>query len=129
MELLIDSNRYSDMIRGDKVVAARFASATELWMPLTVLGELLGGFAFGKERRSNEAKLRRFLNKPGTGLLLLDEQTAQIYGNISASLKTQGTPIPTNDIWIAALAVQHDLTLDTRDQHFKHVPGLKLIAP
>jgi tRNA(fMet)-specific endonuclease VapC len=128
MRLLIDTNRYSDMIRGDGDVGSRFASAAELWMPIIVMGELLAGFAHGKDRRSNENKLRRFLNKPSTGLLLLDESTASVYGDISNTLRTQGTRIPTNDIWIAALALQHDLTLDTRDQHFHHVPGLKLVA-
>jgi predicted nucleic acid-binding protein len=100
-------------------------------MPIIVLGELLAGFAYGRDRRYNENTLRRFLNKPSTGLLLLDETTASIYGDFSNSLNKQGTRIPTNDIWIAALALQHDLTLDTRDQHFQHfqhVPGLKLVA-
>jgi tRNA(fMet)-specific endonuclease VapC len=127
MRLLIDTNRYSDMIRGDGDVGARFASAGELWMPIIVLGELLAGFAHGNQRRSNEDTLRRFLNKPATGLLLLDEDTARFYSEISNSLKKQGKRIPTNDVWIAALALQHDLTLDTRDQHFQHVPGLRLV--
>jgi tRNA(fMet)-specific endonuclease VapC len=96
-------------------------------LPVIVLGELMAGFAKGKERRSNENKLRRFLNKPATGILLLDEDTAAFYGEISNTLRKQGTQIPTNDLWIAALALQHDLTLDTRDQHFQHVPGLKLV--
>jgi tRNA(fMet)-specific endonuclease VapC len=128
MRLLIDTNRYSDMIRGNKEVGARFASAAELWIPIVVLGELLAGFAHGKDRRSNENTLRRFLNKPSTGLLFLDEVTANVYGDISDTLKKQGTRIPTNDIWIAALTLQHDLTLNTRDRHFQHVPGLKLVA-
>lgn len=127
MRLLIDTNRYSDLIRGDEDVGARFASAAELWIPIIVLGELLSGFALGTQRRSNETKLRRFLNKPATALLLLDENTAGFYSEISNALRKQGTRIPTNDIWIAALAIQHDLTLDTRDQHFQHVPGLKLV--
>jgi tRNA(fMet)-specific endonuclease VapC len=72
--------------------------------------------------------LKKFLSKPGTSVLLLDEETAHIYGQIWAELKSHGTMIPTNDIWIAALALQHDLTLDTRDEHFRIVPGLKLVA-
>jgi predicted nucleic acid-binding protein len=116
------------MIRGDVDVGSRFASAAELWVPIIVLGELLAGFAHGKDRRSNENTLRRFLNKPSTGLLFLDEVTANVYGDISDTLKKQGTRIPTNDIWIAALTLQHDLTLNTRDRHFQHVPGLKLVA-
>jgi tRNA(fMet)-specific endonuclease VapC len=125
MRLLIDTNRYSDMIRGDRDVGSRFASAAELWMPIIVLGELLAGFAHGRDRRSNESKLRRFLHKPATGLLLL--ATAG-FSDVSNELRKQGRKIPTNDIWIAALAIQHDLTLDTRDQHFQQVAGLKLVA-
>ncbi len=127
MELLIDTNRYTDLVQGDRDVALRFASASQLWVPVIVLAELLAGFAYGKNRRSNENKLRRFLNKPSTQLMFLDEQTADVYAEIIVALKQQGKLIPTNDIWIAALALQHDLTLDTRDQHFQHVPRLKLV--
>jgi predicted nucleic acid-binding protein len=65
--------------------------------------------------------------QPATGLLFLDEATAHVYGRIWATLKSQGTKIPTNDIWIAALAIQYDLLLDTRDVHFRQGPGLKLV--
>jgi tRNA(fMet)-specific endonuclease VapC len=128
MELLIDTNRYVDMIQGNVEVATRFTSTKVLWVPVIVLGKLLAGFAYGKNRRSNENKLRRFLNKSSTELLFLDTETARVYGEVSLALRNQGTPIPTNDIWIAALALQHDLTLDTRDGHFQHVPGLKFVT-
>jgi tRNA(fMet)-specific endonuclease VapC len=127
MELLIDANRYVDMIRGDADVSARLNQATRVYLPLIVLGELLAGFATGMNRTSNEAKLRRFLNKPQTVLLLPNEQTAVFYAQVHQSLRQIGKPIPSNDMWIAAQAVQHDLPLDTRDGHFKHVPGLKLV--
>jgi len=128
MKLLIDTNRHSDMIRGNHKVTSRFASASELWLPVIVFGELLSGFAYGKNRHSNEATLHRFLSGPASGLLFLDDGTARMYAEVSTELRNLGTPIPTNDIWIAALAIQNDLTLDTRDQHFQHVPGLKLVA-
>jgi predicted nucleic acid-binding protein len=115
------------MIRGDQEVVSRFALAIELWMPLIAIGERMGGFAFGTQRHSNEAKLKHFLNKPSVGVLLPDENSAAMYGEISAKLKQLGTLIPTNYIWIAALALQHDLMLDTRDRHFEYVPGLKLV--
>lgn len=127
MELLIDTNRYVDMIRGVKDVCLRFDQASRLYVPFVVLAELLTGFAQGKDRQSNEAKLRRFLNKPTTDLLLPDERTPEIYARIALALKQQGKPIPTNDMWIAAQALQHGLTLDTRDGHFQHVPGLTLV--
>jgi tRNA(fMet)-specific endonuclease VapC len=128
VRLLIDSNRFTDFARGDTDVVARFESADELWMSLIVLGELCGGFAFGTRRQSNEQALNKFLRRPMVQVLALDEETVDYYASIYASLRKNGTPIPTNDMWIAALAVQHDLMLDTRDRHFQHVPGLQLVA-
>lgn len=128
MRLLIDSNRYTDFARGVPDVVARFESADELWVSLIVLGELRGGFAFGSKRRKNEEALEKFLSRPEVQVLVLDEQTVEHYAFVYSSLRRKGTPIPTNDIWIAALAIHHDLTLDSRDQHFQHVPGLKLVT-
>ena len=127
MEILIDSNRYIDIIRGVADVSSRLNGATKVYVPLIVVGELLAGFAVGKNRASNEAKLRRFLHKPRTVLLLPDERTAEFYAEVNRSLRQAGKPIPSNDMWIAAQALQHDLALDTRDGHFQHVPGLRLV--
>lgn len=127
LELLIDTNRYVDMIRGVPDVSARFDQASRLYVPFVVLAELLAGFAQGANRRSNEAKLRRFLNKPSTEILLPDESTPQFYAQVALDLKQQGRPIPTNDMWVAAQALQHGLALDTRDVHFPQVPGLTLV--
>jgi predicted nucleic acid-binding protein len=128
VRLLIASNRYTDFARGDPDVVARFEAADELWMSLIVLGEMRGGFALGTRSRKNEKLLEKFLKRPDVQVLVLGQEAARIYGDIWATLKKRGTPIPTNDIWIAAQAIQHDLTLDTRDSHFQHVPGLKLVA-
>ena len=128
MRLLIDTNRYADMDRGDPDVLLRFESAAELWLPLIVLGELRSGFAVGKRRKSNETQLRKFMSKPLVGLLIPDEETTYYYADIIQKLRRRGTPIPTNDVWIAAQALQHNLTLDTRDEHFRHVPRLKLLS-
>jgi len=128
MRLLIDTNRVSDFDSGDADVIARFEQATELWMPLIVLGELRAGFIMGSRQRANEANLQAFLARDSVGVLFPDEETTHYYAKINKSLRQRGKPIPTNDIWIAAQALQHNLTLDTRDDHFQRVPKLKLLS-
>lgn len=128
VRILLDTNRYTDLARGVAEVVDRVSRATEAWLPLFALGELRAGFIGGSGRKRNEAVLEKFLNRPNVGALLPDEATADVYARVYNALRRQGTPIPANDIWIAALAIQHDLTLDARDQHFQHVPGLKLVA-
>ncbi|MAT72173.1 MAG: VapC toxin family PIN domain ribonuclease [Planctomycetaceae bacterium] len=126
MRLLLDTNRYGDVVNRDREVIERLQVATEVWLPLVVLGEIRAGFALGSRRSKNERRLAEFLQFQGVGVLLPDEETARHYAEIAADLRRQGSPIPTNDIWIAAQALQHNLTLDTRDEHFRKVPGLKL---
>ncbi len=89
-----------------------------------MLGELCAGFAVGSQGPRNEAVLRRFLLKPGVSVLYPDEQTTYHYVTIYRQLRKQGTPIPTNDMWIAALVLQHSLTLYDRDRHFDALPQL-----
>lgn len=88
------------------------------------LGELHAGFAVGNQGPRNEAVLRRFLLKPSVGLLYADDQTTQYYATVYRQLRKQGNPIPTNDMWIAALVLQHSLVLLARDAHFDTLPQL-----
>jgi tRNA(fMet)-specific endonuclease VapC len=127
VRLLFGTNRYVDFARGVPDVTRRFKAAEELWLSIIVLGELRGGFAVGSKRRENEEKFERFLALPNVQVLNLDEATTQHYAIVYKNLHRRGALIPTNDIWIAAQAMRYDLDLDTRDQHFKHVPGLKLV--
>jgi tRNA(fMet)-specific endonuclease VapC len=92
--------------------------ADEVWLPFVVVGELRAGFAVGSQGTRNEAVLRRFLLKPGVGILYGDEQTTHHYASVYRQLRKQGTPIPTNDMWIAALVLEHSLVLCARDAHF-----------
>lgn len=126
MRLLLDTNRYGDVVNRDRVVIDRLQIATEVWLPLVALGEIRLGFMLGSRRTANERRLGEFLQLQGVGVLIPDEETTRHYAGIAASLRKRGTPIPTNDIWIAAQALQHNLTLDTRDEHFHKVPGLKV---
>lgn len=127
MRLVIDSNRYSDFGLGVGEVAETLEMAMEVFVPFIVLGELRAGFSVGKRGVENERILGRFLRRPGVRVLLADDQTTRQYAAIYRQLRHQGTPIPTNDMWIAALTLQHSLCLYARDHHFDHLPQLQRI--
>jgi tRNA(fMet)-specific endonuclease VapC len=124
VRLALDTNRYTDLCRGDVSVVETVELAEQVWLPFIVLGELRAGFAAGSQGSRNEAVLRRFLLKSGVGVLYADEQTTHHYAAIYRQLRKQGTPIPTNDMWIAALVLQHSLVLFARDTHFEVLPQL-----
>lgn len=124
MKLALDTNRYTDFCRDVEGVVATLEQAERVYVPFVVLAELRAGFAVGKHGRENERTLRRFLMKDGVEVLLADEQTTHHYALVYRQLRTQGTPIPTNDIWIAALVLQHNLTLYARDDHFDRLPQI-----
>lgn len=124
MRLALDTNRYVDLCRGNSRVVETVEAADAVWLPFVVVGELRAGFAVGSQGPRNEAVLRRFLLKPGVGVLYADEQTTYHYATVYRQLRKQGTPIPTNDMWIAALVLQHSLTLCDRDRHFDALPQL-----
>jgi len=124
VRLALDTNRYTDLCRGDAAVVETIEAADEVWLPFIVLGELRAGFAVGSQGSRNEAILRRFLLKPGIDVLYADEQTTHHYASVYRQLRKQGTPVPTNDMWIAALVLQHSLMLYDRDTHFDALPQL-----
>lgn len=124
MRIALDTNRYTDLCRGDAEVVQLLEEAEEVFLPFVVLGELRAGFAVGSKGRENERLLQRFLAKPGVAVLYSDEPTTRSYASLYRQLREQGTPIPTNDLWIAALVVEHALTLCSRDPHFKKLPQL-----
>jgi tRNA(fMet)-specific endonuclease VapC len=124
MKLALDTNRYTDLCRGDQSAVETVELANEVWLPFIVLGELRAGFAVGSQGPRNESILRRFLLKPGVAVLYADEQTTHHYASIYRQLRKQGTPLPTNDMWIAALVLQHSLALFARDTHFDTLPQL-----
>ena len=124
MKLALDINRYTDLCRGDASVVERVELADQVWLPFIVIGELRAGFSVGTHGPKNEAVLRRFLLKPGVDVLYADQQTTHHYAAVYRQLRKQGTPIPTNDMWIAALVLQHSLNLCDRDAHFDALPQL-----
>lgn len=124
MKLTLDTHRYTDLCRGTALVVEAIELADEVWLPFIVLGELRAGFAVGTQGPHNEAVLRRFLLKSRVGVLYADDQTTHHYSAVYRQLRKQGTPIPTNDMWIAALVLEHSLVLFARDAHFDLLPQL-----
>ena len=122
MNVALDTNAYSEFMRGESTRVRVVRSARRLFLPLIVLGELRAGFAAGNRESDNSANLQRFLNSARVSVLLPDEQTTHHYAQIHLQLRQQGLAIPTNDLWIAALTIQHGLILCTSDAHFKHLP-------
>jgi tRNA(fMet)-specific endonuclease VapC len=120
----IDTNRLTDLFRGDRGLAVQLEACDEVGLPLTVLGEMLAGFYGGTERLRNEGLLRAFLMRPTVRVLLPGRETAEHYGRLFVQLKRAGTPVPDNDIWIAALALENDMALISRDGHFDRFPQL-----
>ena len=121
MRVALDTNRYVDLCRGVEETARLVASAEAVLLPFIVVGELRAGFALGRRNAENERVLRRFLMKEGVEVLFADDQTTLHYASVFRQLRLQGTPIPTNDIWISALVLQHNLALHDRDRHFDHL--------
>ncbi len=124
MRLAVDSNAYSNAARGHSELVEILSNADEIYLPIIVLAELRAGFANGLRASTNEAQLTNFLESPRVRILHIDEQTTHHYARLFVFLKQQGTPIPTNDLWIASLVLQHNLVLLTADAHFKKIPQI-----
>lgn len=126
--LIIDTNAYSGFLRGEARAVGVLRSAHEIHLPLIVMAELLAGFAAGRRAERNRDELAQFMASSRVHLLKPDEKTARQYADVFIALRRRGTPIPTNDLWIAALARQHRLPLLTFDAHFAAVPGIALVV-
>ena len=122
-----DTNRLTDFLRGEADAVDKVQLAERIFAPVIVLGEMRAGFQAGGRAASNEMRLAQFLDSRRVTVLDVDAATSFHYARIFADLRKRGTPIPQNDPWIAALALQHDLPLYSRDGHFEHLPELRLI--
>jgi tRNA(fMet)-specific endonuclease VapC len=125
--LLVDTSAYSAFMRGHGRVASTLQEADAVAVTPVILGELRAGFMRGAHRRKNEGELARFLASARVFVIGIDEETAERYAIIVDSLRSAGTPIPTNDIWIAASAMQHGLGVLTTDDHFARVPQVAVV--
>lgn len=125
MEVVLDTNAYSDWIRLG-LWAEPISQATRVWLPSVVIGELYRGYHSGNRFGENEAHLRSLLEQPNVGVIEVGFEVARIYGELLHYLRQQGTPIPVNDIWIAAACVAHGATLLTSDKHFERLPQVRV---
>ena len=124
MRVALDTNRYVDLCKGLTETVTLLEEAEAILLPFVVLGELRAGFAQGRRTAENERILRSFLLKDGVRVLFADDQTTHHYAAVFRQLRKQGTPVPTNEMWLAALVLQHNLALHARDRHFDHLPQL-----
>jgi tRNA(fMet)-specific endonuclease VapC len=124
VRIALDTNRYVDLCNGVPGTVTLLEEAEAVLVPFVVIAELRAGFALGRRQVENERTLRRFLLKDGVRVLFADDQTTHHYASVFRQLRKQGTPIPTNDIWLAALVLQHNLALHARDRHFDHLPQM-----
>lgn len=118
----LDTSAYSHFKRNDARVVALVAGARDVFLPAIVLGELRTGFLLGQHAQRNETELQAFLSNPVVRVLEVDADAASLYAELMIQLKRAGTPLPTNDVWIAALAVREGATIITYDQHFNDMP-------
>ena len=125
-KIILDSNAYTRLLAGDEKVLDVVASTETVFMSIFVLGELHAGFLGGSKERENRDVLKRFLLKPSVKILNATLETAEVFGSIKNTLRRAGTPLPINDVWIAAHCVETGSTIVTYDTHFKQVPGLRL---
>lgn len=126
MRLCLDTSAYSAFKRGDETVLRILRRAAEIVLPAVALGELRAGFRAGTRERRNLEELEAFLDSPRVGTASIDEETAIRYADIVSYLRSEGSPIPTNDIWIAASAMQWGLRILTRDAHFARLPQVSV---
>ncbi len=122
--LLLDTNAYSALMSGNLIVGDALSTAGVVLMTPVVLGELLDGFAGGTKNKENRFFLERFCAKPRTSVISITRETSEWFALIKQQLKRKGTPIPINDVWIAASCLEHGAQLLTFDAHFSQVEGL-----
>lgn len=126
MAVILDTNALSAFADGDEKLLRAIENEPELGLPTIVLGEYLYGIHQSRQRVSYEAWIKA--NLPFFDLLPVVRETAERYSEIRHELKAAGTPIPTNDLWIAALARHHRMRLVTRGAHFRAIRSLNIIA-
>ena len=122
--ILIDTSAYSAFLRGESDMKRSVQQADEIFLNPIVLGELLAGFMMGKSEKKNRAILQDFLSSPRVKIIEIDEETSERYAAIVKYLRTKGAPLPTNDLWIAASAMQHGLKILTTDKHYVEIPQI-----
>jgi tRNA(fMet)-specific endonuclease VapC len=125
-DVLIDTNFYCDAMRGVPKAVAVLRESDQILVSPIVVGELLSGFKSGKSENANRNQLRKFLAQERVRVLQVTTETAEFYALIHEQLKRKAKPVPTNDLWIAASAMENGTRLATTDAHFRHIDGILL---
>lgn len=121
MRYCLDTSAYSHFKRGDPQVVDLIDRAEWLGVPVIVLGELAVGFRQSARRAAHQSELERFLGNPAVEVLPVSEDVASLYADVVLDLKKAGSPLPANDIWIAAIAARHGAAVLTYDAHFRAI--------
>jgi len=129
MKILLDTNAYVKFQYGDHSVANLIKSASKILFSPIVAGELLHGFHSGGNLLLNRGLLDEFLSKPQVSFMAMTLDTGDRFGRLMKLLRTKGRPIPTNDVWIAAHAMESGAELVTFDRHFNEIDGLAVLRP
>lgn len=124
--ILLDTSAYSNFMRGDREILELLNKADKVLMSPIVIGELLAGFLSGTRNKKNRKILERFLEKRSVAVADTTQETAEFFAIIATQLRKIGFPIPTNDIWIAAQALETGSVLVTFDKHFEKIAGLRV---
>ena len=122
--ICLDTSAYSHFKRGDSQAVATISSAREVFVPTVVLGELRTGFLLGSHTKRNQTELDAFLAAPVVQTIAIDDGISAVYAELVVALRREGTPLPTNDIWIAASAITIGTVLLTYDTHFERIQRL-----
>ena len=125
--VLVDTDIYIEFLRGDENTNNILSSADFIAFSVISIGEILAGFKIWSDEKKYLNELDQFLYSPRLIIYDIDSETSEFYAKIYNELRVAGNPIPTNDMWVAALALQHGIKLLTNDRHFTKVAGLFLI--
>jgi len=125
-KMLLDTNAYTGLLSGDERVLDYISKARVVLMSVIVIGELHAGFRGGLKQSQNNELLQKFLKKSSVEIINVTIETAEIFGMVKDNLKKAGTPLPINDIWIAAQAIEMGSVLISFDSHFHKIPGLRI---
>jgi len=123
---LLDTNIVIALFADEAIIKYHLAQAREVFISSVVIGELYYGARKSRQVEANLARVDALV--ANTTVLICDTETARRYGEVKHKLRLKGRPLPENGIWIAALVLQHDLVLVTRDVHFQEVQGLQVVA-
>lgn len=126
MRLCLDTSAYSHFKRGDPAPAEELRTASRVGVPVIVLGELRAGFRQGSRARQNERDLRKFLSQAVVEVLDVDDEASSHFADLVTDLRRRGTPLPTNDVWIAAVALREGMTVLTYGAHFEALPQISV---